>query len=216
VVKRVKERLSPLQEVARGLTQIVATEKVSGRVKQLLVGLLTFIEDTESAERDKGSTLERNSEVSTMHKSIKADLSHMYSSIFKQLDTILSTADKTLSTADKIQKEVEEINDSMKDLSGKVGRVSDVTNKIADTTATYRDAVLKTQAQSPRNNVDPIVLSDLDRKARQILLEFSITVDTDPLEKSLMELKDNANEIIDGMVSSGKPANAKIESITKT
>ena len=214
--KRVEEKLSPLQEVARGLTQIVATEKISGRVKQLLVGLLTFIEETGVAEGDKGNTSERNTDVSAMHKSIKADLSHMYSSIFKQLDTILSTASETLSTAEKVQKEVDSINDSTKDISGKVGRVSDATNKIADSTATYRDAVLKTQAQNPRSNVDPVVLSDLDHKARQILLEFSVATDTELLDKSLSEIKDNANKIINDMVSSGKPANARIESITKT
>jgi len=66
------------------------------------------------------------------------------------------------------------------------------------------------------NNVNPTVLNDLERKAKQILLEFSSTEANDVLAKSLAELKDKANNIIGAMEDSKdvkKLANTKIESV---
>ncbi|KAH9955353.1 hypothetical protein BC827DRAFT_1321218 [Russula dissimulans] len=213
--KLAAEGLSPLQEIAQAITGILTQEKTQPRVMEILEGILKFIKETENAEKEKGLSV-KATELSSMHKSIKADLSSVYSSLHKRMDEILDTASESLSVADKVLKGVDAINSSTKNLSGEVGKVSDAANKIADTTATYRDGVLKNQTQSLRSNVNPIVLSDLDRKARQILVEIGDTEGNDVLTKSLGEIKLKAEDILNSMEDKDKPGNIRIEAVLKT
>ncbi|KAH9960265.1 hypothetical protein BC827DRAFT_1155838 [Russula dissimulans] len=214
--KPLAEVLSPLQEIAQAITKLIAQEKPQNQTKNILEGILVFIKATEKSEKGKGGLSEKTSELSTVHKSIKADLSHLYMTLHKRLDDILGTASESLSVADKVLKGVDAINSSTKDLSREVGKVSNAANKIVVTTATYKEAVLNNQMMGLRASVNPIVLSDLDRKARQILIEFSNPGGNDLLTKSLMEIKGKAEGIINSLEDKEKLEDIKVESILKT
>jgi hypothetical protein len=65
-------------------------------------------------------------------------------------------------------------------------------------------------------NADPKVLADIKRKSRQILVEMPATEGNHMLGKSLTELTAKANKVITSIVDSGKPKDAKVESLFKT
>ncbi|KAH9955770.1 hypothetical protein BC827DRAFT_1158078 [Russula dissimulans] len=200
----VADGLSPLQEIAK--------------VKFVLEGILQFIKETKSLEKEKEKEgpSERMSELSSIHKSIKTDLLYLYTTLYKRLDEILDMASKSLSVVDKVLKGVNVISSSTKDLSREVDKMSATANKIADSMAMYRDAVLKNQTLSLCSNINPITLSDLDRKLRQILIEISDMEGNNILTKSLREIKDKAEGIINSMKDKEKPTDIKVESIAKT
>jgi len=64
--------------------------------------------------------------------------------------------------------------------------------------------------------MDPKVLGDMDRKAKQILLNIYNTEGNNTLAKSLSELKDKANEMLKAMEDNKKPNIVKVEVVMKT
>jgi hypothetical protein len=65
-------------------------------------------------------------------------------------------------------------------------------------------------------NANPKVLADIEWKSRQILVQLPVTEGKHILGKSLSELTDKANEVITAIVDSGKPKDAKVDSLLKT
>jgi len=57
---------------------------------------------------------------------------------------------------------VQELKSEMRGLETKVGKVTSATDQITTTTTTYRDAVLKAQAQPNKAGTDPKVLADME------------------------------------------------------
>ena len=72
-------------------------------------------------------------------------------------------------------------------------KVNDVTDQIATTTKSYKDAVLAGPNSPPGNAANFRLLDDLERKAKQILVDVH---GGDIGTKSLTEIRDKANEII--------------------
>ena len=207
---------TPLQVVAHAILEIVTKQKIKGATKEQFEGVLTFVKETEEPEAKKMLTQGYLAEVGALRKSVNADLRNMYSALVKQLNGIQETANEALTVADRTYKDVTAIKDATKDLENKVGNVSDAANKIAVTTETYCDAVLKSPAQHNKANTDPKILGDMDRKAKQVLVQIFDTEGNDTLAKSLTELKERANEALKVMTDSDKPKDAKVEAVMKT
>ena len=76
--------------------------------------------------------------------------------------------------------------------------------------------MLARQAPSHKNSVDPKVLGDMDRKAKQILIDTFEKDDSSSRERTQAELVDKANEVISKMTDASKPQEVKVESALKT
>ena len=113
-------------------------------------------------------------------------------------------------------KEAEEANKGIKEMTLKVTKVTDTMDKIVSESKTYRDALLNRPAQSNRAKVDPKVLSDLDRKAKQILVDVYGEEGDALLSKSLTAIVDKANKVIESMNDAAKPAETKVITALKT
>jgi hypothetical protein len=70
----------------------------------------------------------------------------------------------------------------------RIGKVTSVADKIADNTQSYCDALVSRQSPTHKASVDPKVLGDIDRKAKQILVDMFDEEGVNTLEKSLTEL----------------------------
>jgi hypothetical protein len=172
----------------------------------------------EAEEKKRAEALRAQTEVSALHKEIKQDLVGMYDSLAKHLRSILDTTGATLENTEKIHKEAKQLTDITKDIQSKIGKVTDATDKIATTTLSYSDALKKNQSPPPsaKANMDPKVLGDLERKAKQILVELNEESSNGIMEKSLSEITAKANEALDSITESEKPDKVKVEVALKT
>ena len=104
-----------------------------------------------------------------------------------------------LENTSKVLKDVEEVKTNTKDLACKVNKVMDATDKLASDTNSYRDALLSKPTPSNKANVDPRVLSDMDQKVKQILIDIYDKDADNILTKSLTAMIDKANKAIAGI-----------------
>jgi hypothetical protein len=94
-----------------------------------------------------------------------------------------------------------------------ITKVTNSTDKIADTTKSYHDTLISKAAPTTHaQSVDPRTLSNIDHKAKQILMECTDEV---LKSRSQLELKDKANEIIASLGKLSLPEGAKVNSALK-
>jgi hypothetical protein len=129
---------------------------------------------------------------------------------------VQNTASKALQSTSKVLKEVEEARTEARDMASKVSRVTEATDKIASETETYRDALLARPKQSSRNSVDLKVLTDVDHKEKQILVEIFDVEGNNTLAQSLMAIVSKANGAIASMEDAGKRKDIKVLTALKT
>jgi len=208
--------VSTLQKIADTIALIAVKDNVDRPTRKSLDEVISFIQEEKEKERLREANLKASTEDSFLRKCIRADLVEMYNSLKKQLDSIQDTLNATLESTGKLLKDTEDIAATTRDLSGKVSKITDTADKIATDTSKYRDTVLSRPTLTLRANTDPKVLGDLDRKARQILVELFGTEGDSTLGKSLTDLADKANEVISEIEDSGKPKDIKVEMLFKT
>ena len=166
---------SPLSRIANAINLIITKEPLSKSVKASLEGILKFTQEEEEKEGPRIAKIAAAAEQSAIRKGIRTDLEKIYRDIRTQLNNIQNTSNAALTSSDKLLKSSESVAAATKDLTGKVGKITDTADRIATDTSKYRDAVLSRPAQTNRSNADPKVLVDIERKARQILVEMPIT-----------------------------------------
>ena len=124
----------------------------------------------------------------------------------------------TLETTKKTLKVMEEIKGKTSDIMSDIGKVMSIMGKIADTIQSYHDALISRHLTPPSNklSIDPKVLSNMEHKDRQILVNIFDKEGTCTMDKSLLELMDKANEVLDKMSDASKPETTKVVGIHKT
>ena len=191
------------QPIIAAINRVIAGETST---KQLMDEVITYINETEKDERAD----------SDLHQAIKHELTVMHEDLARRLDSITAVVNVSLETAEKTLKVSEDLKGGTNDLICKVGNVTSVADKIANTMQSYRDVLVAGQASAHKASVDPKVLGDMERKAKQILIDIFDKEGTNTMQRSLAEHVDKANEVISTMVDSEKPVNAKIESANVT
>ena len=208
---------TPLNTIASQLANIVKEEKLETSAVKRLEELITYAKQMGAEEWRRGNSPDVQAKVSTIRHAIKQDLVHMYTDLVKHIVGVQETASAAVSSStEKVLKEVGESAALAKDLASRVGKVSEATNKIASGVGSYRDALLADPIRSNRPASDPRVLSDIDRKARQILIEIFDTDDNNAMGKSLTELVREANEAFASMDDAAKPKDIRAVTALKS
>ena len=202
-----------LQPIVEALNRILDGEDSSERI---IEGVFRYIRESEKTERVTRERQEVQAEVSALRKAFKADLGKMHDDLAIRLDGITSVINVTLETSEKALNVTEEIKGNTSDIISKLGRVTNVADKIADTTQSYRDVLVTRQAQTHKVSVPPKVLGDMERKAKQILIDIFDEEGNNTMDKSLTELLDKANEVLGKMSDMDKPKEVKAEAAHKT
>lgn len=203
--------ITPLRIIADELACITQEEAVDSPTRKCIEALIEYARATEAEERQLEAAPEGQAKVSTLRYAIRKDMQCMFEGLVKHIrgaQEILYAAMQ--SSMDKVLKEVGESAALAKDLANKIGKVSEATNKIASGDVPYRDALLTEPKRSNRANADPRILSDMDRKAKQILVKIYDTEGNDTLAKSLTELVSKANEAIASIEDADKPKDIKV------
>ena len=170
----------------------------------------------ETAEWENKEKMEMQAKVSSFHKAFKYDLFQVQDNLACHLNGITDILNLTLETSEKALKVAEDIKEKTSDIISNVGKVTSVTDKIADTTQSYYDVLMSKQMPANKSSVDPKVLSDIECKDRQLLIDIYDKEGSCTLDKSLMELMDTANTALDNMSDGEKPEKVKVESVHKT
>ena len=207
---------SSLQYVAQAINEVIAKCKIPSQAKLLLEGIIRFTREEEAREKKQKAIRDASLVANAVHKAIKDDIHQMHSSLAKRLNDIQETANATLTGTDKIQKEIESVNNVSKELDSKVAKITDTADQLVVATTPYRDAVLSKPSQTLKAFTDPKVLGDMERKAKQVLVEIYDTEGNDTMAKSLAELKDKANASLAAIADRDKPKDAKVDSVLKT
>ena len=207
-----KQKSMTLQLITEALKHVIAKEKLEKTTKALLEGILKFIRETEESKKKKAGSLAAQTEVSTLHKAIKQDLLWMYETLAKQIDGVLNTASVTLENSEKILADSKDLKEATKEVSSKVGKVNDAVDKIATTTQSYRNVLAQRPLTANNSSLDPKVLGDMERKARQILIDIFDDNANNVLSKSITEVIVRANKALDKIDDAEKPDKVKVES----
>jgi len=205
-----------LQPIVEALNKILNGE---GPTEHIIEGIFRYIKEAEKVERIARASKERKEvqeKVSSLHKGFTAELGRFQENLNSQLNGITEVMNITLETSEKALKVAEEVKGNAQDIISKLGKVTNVADKIADTTQSYRNVLISRQSPSHKANVDPKVLGDMDRRAKQILVDVFSDKGNATLEKSLMEIIANANRVLDGMSNVDKPEKVKVEAALKT
>ena len=214
---------SPLSELVGLLMQFASIHKLDNIAKLRMEEIIAFTKEAAEKEGKAEHVKQDQSQVSEIQSAIRADLQAMYKALEREFQGLQGTANATLSGMDKVLKATETSAGMAKDLKSdasnilsKLGQVTNVADKIASTTQSYRDVLVNRQTPSLRATVDPKVLGDMDRRAKQILVELFDEDGERTYDKSLAELITKANEALAGMTDANKPTNAKVDSVLKT
>jgi len=204
-----------LQPIVNALNKVIDGEMTTD---QFIEGAFNYIIGVEKAEGESKQKPQAQAETNALHQAIRKDLTNLHDSLAARLNGITATTNLTLETGEKTLKATEDLKGGTKDLICKVGNVTSMADKIASIMQSYRDILAARQPEAPshRTSVDPKVLGDMERKAKQILIDTFDEEGTTTIDKSLVELVDKANEVISKMTDANKPKNAKVETVLKT
>ena len=144
------------------------------------------------------------------------DLIEIHNSLAERIHKVKEDCGKILSSTTKVLKEVEEAKTDTRDLMSKVNKVTDTADKIASDTNLYRDVLLSKPTLSNRSTTDPRVINDMDRKAKQILVDIYDKDGNNILTKSLTAIIEKANKAISDIQDAKKPKDIKVIAALKT
>jgi hypothetical protein len=207
---------SVLQRIAGTLVTILEKDKLEKNTRFKLRDVVRFIGEEEEKARTKVNSTAVHPDRNALHRLIKRDLSSMYQALERSLCGILDTTSVTLETTAKALKTTEEVKEATNEIANKIGKVTDITDKIASTTQSYCDILAQNPAPINKPSLDPKILSDMERKARQILVEIFDEEGNNTLEKSLTELLSKANDALGKIEDADKLGKVVAETALKT
>ena len=144
------------------------------------------------------------------------NLVSMHNSLDKKIHGVQENCKTILDNTSKVLTGVEEAKTDTKDLASKVNKVTNTTDKIASDANSYRTALLSKPVAANKTAADPRVLSDMERKAKQILVDIYDKDNDNILSKSLTYIVEKANETIAGLKCASKPKDIKVVAALKT
>src|SRR5712671_3223490 len=214
---------SLLGQIAESLTHIINANKINATVKRNLEAIIQFTLKAEKEGKSEQTSDAGTVKVREICEAVKADIVHMHNSLCnhlkahtKQVEDILNTTSAILTGNDKLKEATESANTGIKEIISKVSKVTATVDKIVSEMKTYRDALLVKPAQTNKMGVDPKILSDMECKAKQIIVDMHGSDGDTLLNKSLTEIIDKANEALTLIEDSAKPMEVKVVAALKT
>ena len=147
-------------------------------------------------------------------KELQGNLSKELDQKLGALESKLTSSSPTpelLKTASKeIEQAARNIKAAVVEMGSSITKVTDMSSQLANTASSYKDALLNSNAQPPQSQsrppptseqtsqADPRILRDVDRKARQILID---TRDEKLLNASLADIKEKVQTAINAITN---------------
>ena len=211
-----KQSSTPMQVIASAISQLLVKERVDKPVRITLERILKYIKVEEEREKKKAEARAAQPEVSTIHTEFKQDIAKMQETLATQIENVRAATSAALENTIKTLADTKDLKEAVRETASKVGKVNDAADKIATTTQCYRDALTQSSTTTGKHSLDPKVLGDMERKARQILVDIFDEVDNNTFSKSLTEVIAKANDTLGKMADADKPAKVQVETALRT
>jgi len=207
---------STFQHIAEMLAAIIQSGKLDTLTNQNMTRVIKIAKEAEAKEKTRVISGGEEAKVSDICMAIWEDLVKLHNSLKKKIREVQEENKAILNSTSKVLASMEEAKTDTKDLASKVSKVTDTTDKIASNTNSYQSALLSKPAQPNKTATDPKVLSDMECKARQILMDIYDKDEDNILSKSLTDIIEKANETIAGLKCASKPKDIKVIVALKT
>ncbi|KAH9953862.1 hypothetical protein BC827DRAFT_1273130 [Russula dissimulans] len=196
--------------IASTLERIISTKKLDSLVKLKLEAVHGLALEAEAEAREEQKAQEHESITCAIHKEFRADLEEFYKALYPLFTGIQNTADTILMNTGQLAKAGEESKAATVALGGKIKEVMEAVGQIVTGTETYQDALLASPSQDKRAETNPKVLSGLECRAKQILIDIYGEEGDTLLKGSLTTIVDKANEAVGKLDIRDKPADIKV------
>ena len=155
--------------------------------------------------------------VKEMHNRLSAELNAKFSALESKLALPLPAQKQLETMAKELGLVAEHIKASTNDVGKSIAQVTDTSMQLANMATSYKDALLKNSERQTRNlegppPVDPRIIRDLDRKARQTLID---TLDPKIAESSQATIKEKVSEAIKAITNPPSPKDTTIMEVNK-
>ena len=211
-----------LRHIVETLAAVVQSGKLDPLTKQSVVKVIKIAREAETKELDRELSSREKDKVSATHMAVRGDLMSMYNnlvsmhnSLDKKIHGVQENCKTILDNTSKVLSGIEEAKTDTKDLASKVNKVTNTADKIASDANSYRMALLSKPVAANKTAANPRVLSDMERKAKQILMDIYDKDDDNILSKSLTYIVEKANETIAGLKCASKPKDIKVVAALK-
>jgi len=201
---------TPLQIIVDMLIAINKNKKLDSSIKKDLENVIKFVREVEESKNLRCKGRKEHDNVSAICQAVLADLANMYMGIASQINTVQMGCNMIQENTTKVLKEVKEAKSIAKDMVNKVDKVTDTTSKIALEVNSYCNAILSRPTQTNKLKANPKVLSDMDCRAKQILIDIFDNEADSILNNSLTSIIEKANEILESIEDADKPKDIKV------
>lgn len=203
------------------LLLLAKTCKMPENVAKAISHIAELLQQVEH-QRNKGESVKSIQEiVKELQSNLSAEMDSKLNELEKKL-TLPSLAQKQLeSTAKELGLAAESIKVSTSDIGKTIAQATDTNSQLANAATDYRDALLKSNEDQTRTrsqdnpthtHADPRILRDVERKARQILID---TTDPRITEASLAEIKEKVSNAIKSIADPSQPKEVSVTEVIK-
>lgn len=203
-----------LTRITEMLLHITLTVGLDPAVKLDIEKVIKFAKEATAERMEVEGSMEKD-KVSTFRNLLREDLEHACKYLANEIHDVRKDCITILENTSKVLEGIEDTKSGTRGLASIVGKVTNNTDKIAKEALSYRDALLAKAAQPHRAAADPKVLSDLDHRAKQILVDIFDKDSDNILSKSLTEIIEKANAAIASIEAADKPKDIKVVAALK-
>ena len=211
------------QTITRALTLTI--QKHAQSAPQSLIKTLqavnTLLQEANNATNHLTPVLETLTQ--KLGERVEKSLQEEMSKLSTALKDSMADQYKGINSPESVVEAVATLKQVATDMSKTIGEATNATTQINDTAHSYKQALLQAAPQGPQMQQayrtqggqatpDPRILVDLDRKARQILVD---TMDPEVLNASLAEIKEKVRTSIASVTNPPPPQNTEVIDVNK-
>ena len=213
------------QIVAEMLIALVETYKLPDNITKALVHVSEVAKHVDNQCQGCANTKRIPELIKELQGNLSKELDQKLSALESKLTTSSSPTSEQLETASKeIEQAARNIKEAVAEMGSSITKVTDTSSQLANTASSYKDALLNSKVQQPQSQsgpplaskqpsqTDPRILRDVDRKARQILID---TRDEKLLNASLADIKEKVQEAIKAITNPPPLQNTTVLEINK-
>ena len=208
-----------VQTLANVLKAMAESYKMPESVAKALGHVAEALLHTDQNSQDSQRTETLPKLIEELQKNLSVEMDSKLNALEKKL-TLPSAAQEQMKTAAKeIGQAADNIKASINDMGNTIAQVTDTSSQLANTATNYKDVLLMSREQNLRPQhsenplqTDPKIIRDVDRKARQILID---TLDPKITEASLADIKEKVSAVIAQITNPPQPKDTTILEINK-
>ena len=205
--------------IAYALTSLAEAYKIPENVAKAVGYLAEALRYTEQHAQATASSTALPDLMKELQSNISAELDNRISALENKLTLSTTAREQLESVAKELGQATDSIKTSIKDVGNSIAQVTDTSSQLASTASSYKDALLRSIDQPQQTNntsntthADPRLLRDMDRKARQILVD---TRDPDITGASNVAIKEKVSAAINKIIDPPPPKDTTVLDITK-